>query len=66
MRQRNRRIHFQTFHIDIFSDLEEYPGGFAEVSESDVEQFIEGEDEHILLFRLKKVVFYVEISLEST
>ena len=51
MRQRNRRIHFQTFHIDIFSELEEYPGGFAEVSESDVEKFIEGEDDHILPFR---------------
>ena len=34
------------FHIDIFSELEEHPGRFAEVSESDVEKFIEGEDDH--------------------
>ena len=32
------------FHIDTFSDLEEHSGRFAEVSESDVEKFIEGED----------------------
>ena len=32
------------FHIDIFSELEEHPGRFAEVSESDVEKFIEGEE----------------------
>ena len=30
------------FHIDTFSDLEEHSGRFAEVSESDVEKFIEG------------------------
>ena len=39
------------FHINIFSELEEHPGRFAEVSESDVEKFIEGEDDHFLLFR---------------
>ena len=32
------------FHIDIFSELEEHPGRFVEVSESDVEKFIEGEE----------------------
>ena len=32
------------FHIDIFSELEEHRGRFAEVSESDVEKFIEGEE----------------------
>ena len=32
------------FHIHIFSELEEHPGRFAEVSESDVEKFIEGEE----------------------
>ena len=32
------------FHIDIFSELEEHLGRFAEVSESDVEKFIEGEE----------------------
>ena len=32
------------FHIDTFSELEEHPGRFAEVSESDVEKFIEGEE----------------------
>ena len=32
------------FHIDTFSDLEEHSGRFAEVSESDVEKFIEGEE----------------------
>ena len=31
-------------HIDIFSELEEHPGRFAEVSESDVEKFTEGEE----------------------
>ena len=30
------------FHIDIFSEREEHPGRFA--SESDVEKFIEGEE----------------------
>ena len=30
------------FHIDIFSEREEHPGRFAEVSESYVEKFIEG------------------------
>ena len=34
------------FHINIFSELEEHPGRFAEVSKSDVEKFIEGEDDH--------------------
>ena len=32
------------FHIDTFSELEEHSGRFAEVSENDVEKFIEGED----------------------
>ena len=32
------------FHIDIFSEREEHPGRFAKVSESDVEKFIEGEE----------------------
>ena len=32
------------FHIDTFSELEELSGRFAEVSENDVEKFIEGED----------------------
>ena len=32
------------FHIDIFSELEEHPGRFAEISESDVEKFIEEEE----------------------
>ena len=32
------------FQIDIFSEREEHPGRFAEVSESDVENFIEGEE----------------------
>ena len=32
------------FHIDTFSELEEHPGRFAEVSERDVEKFIEGEE----------------------
>ena len=32
------------FHIDIFSEREEHSGRFAEVSESDVEKFIEGEE----------------------
>ena len=32
------------FHIDFFSQLEEHPGRFAVVSESDVDKFIEGED----------------------
>ena len=32
------------FHIDTFSQLEERSGRFAEVSESDVEKFIEGEE----------------------
>ena len=31
-------------HIDIFSELEQHQGRFAEVSESDVEKFIEGEE----------------------
>ena len=31
------------FHIDIFSEREEHPARFAEVSESDVEKFIAGE-----------------------
>ena len=31
------------FHTDTFSELEENSGRFAEVSESDVEKFIEGE-----------------------
>ena len=30
------------FHIDIFSQLEKHQGRFVEVSESDVEKFIEG------------------------
>ena len=32
------------FHIDIFSEREEHLGRFAEVSESVVEKFIEGEE----------------------
>ena len=32
------------FHIDTFSELEEHSGRFAEVSESDVEKFIEEEE----------------------
>ena len=32
------------FHIDTFSELEEHLGRFADVSESDVEKFIEGEE----------------------
>ena len=32
------------FHIDTFSELEEHSGRFAEVSESDVEKFTEGEE----------------------
>ena len=31
-------------HIDPFSEFEEHSGRFAEVSESDVEKFIEGEE----------------------
>ena len=31
------------FHIETFSELEEHSGRFAEVSESDIEKFIEGE-----------------------
>ena len=33
-----------SFHIDIFSEREEHPGRFTEVSESDVEKFTEGEE----------------------
>ena len=33
------------FHIDTFSELEEHSGRFAEVSESDVEKLIEGEED---------------------
>ena len=32
------------FHIDTFSELEEHSGRFAEVSESDVEKFIKGQE----------------------
>ena len=32
------------FHIDTFSELEEHWGRFAEVLQSDVEKFIEGEE----------------------
>ena len=32
------------FHMDTFSVLEEHSGRFAEVSESDVEKFIKGEE----------------------
>ena len=32
------------FHIDTFSELEEHLGRFAEVLQSDVEKFIEGEE----------------------
>ena len=42
------------FHIDTFSELEEHSGRFAEVSESDVEQFIEGEENA----NTKKKTFY--------
>ena len=41
------------FHIDTFSELEEHSGRFAEVSESDVEKLIEGEEN-----ALKKKTFY--------
>ena len=40
-----------SFYIDIFSELEKHPGRFAEVPESEVEKFIEGGDDHFLLFR---------------
>ena len=42
------------FHIDTFSELEEHSGRFAEVSESDVEKFIEGEENA----NTKKKTFY--------
>ena len=42
------------FHIDTFSELEEYSGRFTEVSESDVEKFIEGEENA----NTKKKTFY--------
>ena len=42
------------FHIDTFSELEEHSGRFAEVSESDVEKFIEGEENA----NTKKRTFY--------
>ena len=42
------------FHIDTFSKLEEHSGRFAEVSESDVEKFIEGEENA----NTKKKTFY--------
>jgi len=32
----------QTVLIDMFSELEEHPARFAEISENDVEKFIEG------------------------
>ena len=32
------------FHIDTLSELEEHSGRFAEVLESDAENFIEGEE----------------------
>ena len=47
------------FHIVTFSELEEHLGRFAEVSESDVEKFIKGEED---ANTLKKGVFYVGIS----
>ena len=42
------------FHIDTFSELEEHSGRFAEVSESDVEKFIEVEENE----NTKKKPFY--------
>ena len=42
------------FYIDTFSALEEHSGRFAEVSESDVEKFIEGEENA----NTKKKTFY--------
>ena len=42
------------FHIHTFSELEEHPGRFAEVSERDVEKFIEGEENA----NTKKKTFY--------
>ena len=42
------------FHIDTFSELQEHSGRFAEVSESDVEKFIEGEENA----NTKKKTFY--------
>ena len=43
------------FHIDTFSELEEHSGRFAEVSESDVEKFIEGGNK---MQTLKKNSYY--------
>ena len=42
------------FHIDTFSELEEHSGRFAEVSESEVEKSIEGEENA----NAKKKTFY--------
>ena len=42
------------FHMDTFSELEEHSGRFAEVSESDVEKFFEGEENA----NTKKKTFY--------
>ena len=37
------------FRIDTFSELEEPSGRFAEVSESDVEKFIEGKEKVVFM-----------------
>ena len=49
------------FHMDTFSKLEEHSGRFAEVSESDVEKFIEGEENA----NTKKKTFY-DLNLVKT
>ena len=43
-----------TFHTDTFSELQEHSGKFAEVSESDVEKFVEEEENA----NTKKKTFY--------
>ena len=44
MASRCEDVTVTNFHIDTFSELEEHSGRFAEVSESDVEKLIEGEE----------------------
>ena len=46
------------FHIVTFSEFEEHSGRFAEVSESDVEKFIKGEEDANTL--KKKLSFMLE------
>ena len=54
------------FHIDPFFELEEHSGRFAEVSESDVEKFIEGEEnantKNKTFYDLKLCLLYNSIS----